>query len=338
VSEAAARHPLPERIPAPLDGGELALFALFPHVWTQPRNSRPFGLYWSDELGLGRLQPTPTPEELARFYSTETYDAYATGTAPAAPPTAASAERWRASIARASTSPGASIAAARSPPDAARGAGAAPPRLRHRLRPASCSASSRRAAAACSASSPTRWRADAAAGRGVRVLAGTAEALPAGARPARSTWDAAPFARALQRRARRARQRDRLVAPGGSLIVECHHAALGFQRSRSVWFHTDAGRHIWFWSEKSLRRALAQRGLAVERVEYDGYARQFAPWWIDAEREVFERLYASLPTLPHGAPPAPTRARAWGLLLRTALAPDASRYDAVRVYARLPAR
>ena len=66
------RADFPDTIPSIL-GGSLRLTHYFPHVWTQPRGTEPFALYWSEEQELGQLFPVPSADELTRFYVDEYY-------------------------------------------------------------------------------------------------------------------------------------------------------------------------------------------------------------------------------------------------------------------------
>lgn len=66
------RADFPDTIPSIL-GGSLELVHYFPHVWTQPRGTEPFALYWSDEQELGQLFPMPSADDLARSYVDDYY-------------------------------------------------------------------------------------------------------------------------------------------------------------------------------------------------------------------------------------------------------------------------
>ena len=80
------------------------------------------------------------------------------------------------------------------------------------------------------------------------------------------------------------------------------------------------------------RALVAQAGLAVERVKWWGYARQFHPDWIATEAQA-EAVFAGQVTAD-AARLARHRRRAWGLLARTLLAPAARRHDSVRLILR----
>jgi len=118
----------------------------------------------------------------------------------------------------------------------------------------------------------------------------------------------------------------KILTPQGTLVIEVPNiGAAGFSRFRALWPWTDIPRHLNFFTERALRRALAMSGFDVKRAIYVGYARQFRPEWIRMQERVWERI---------GAGRKPNfRLASWGLLLRTAFAPNATKYDSVRVHA-----
>lgn len=118
----------------------------------------------------------------------------------------------------------------------------------------------------------------------------------------------------------------RLLAPGGTAIIEVpNNAALAFEVYGPGWFFADIPRHLQFFTEPSLRRALENSGMRVGRVIYTGYTRQFSPAWLVAQREIMKRT--GLEGKDGGA------GSAWGLLARTAFARDTRKYDSIRVHA-----
>lgn len=142
-----------------------------------------------------------------------------------------------------------------------------------------------------------------------------------------------PVARALRDPARALRNVNRLLRPGGWFVCEVPNAeCLGFQRSGPAWFHCDAGRHISYFTAKSLTVALESAGFSVTAVHYAGYTRQFT--WLEAEQEVWDRLYSDPPKVGKGMTPRPSRERLWALAALTMLAPAWRKYDSVRIHAR----
>jgi SAM-dependent methyltransferase len=118
----------------------------------------------------------------------------------------------------------------------------------------------------------------------------------------------------------------RLLAPGGTAIIEVpNNAALGFQMYGPGWFFADIPRHLQFFTERSLRKALGIAGLCVARVIYTGYTRQFSPEWLAAQKEIRAHIGLNRDGRWDG--------NVWGLLARTAFARAARKYDSIRVHA-----
>lgn len=306
---------------------------LLPHAWSVP--GEPIAIYWSERWTFGRLHPLPTSDELARLYATENYVEYASeGPAHAGqrPRTARPSLDERALFRLAKLrDKGHDLDAARLDALAPGGrpgrfcdVGCGPGLLLSGLRERGHEVLGIEPSAVARAS---------AAERGVPVLEGTGEDLPAAA--PRGHFDVVTMVQSLEHcvdALHALRNVASLLRPGGTLVVEVpNHASVGFTQHGASWFHTDAGRHIHFFSARSLRRALELVGLVPRRTEHAGYVRQFA--WVDAEQEVWDRLYAGR---AESAPPRPSRRRRWLLLARTLAAPAERAYDSVRVYAERP--
>jgi SAM-dependent methyltransferase len=118
----------------------------------------------------------------------------------------------------------------------------------------------------------------------------------------------------------------RLLAPRGTAIVEApNNAALGFELYGPGWFFADIPRHLQFFTEPSLRKALSRAGLRVTRVIYTGYTRQFAPQWMAAQKEIRKRTGLGADRAWVG--------NIWAHLAKTAFARPPRKYDSVRVHA-----
>lgn len=174
----------------------------------------------------------------------------------------------------------------------------------------------------------------AARGRGLAVWQGVAEALPDPVAARR--FDLVVLTHVLEHcldpAAALAQAAGRL-APGGRMVVEVpNNACAGAKAAGACWHWLDVPRHLNFFTEASLRALVARAGLAVERVEWWGYARQFHPDWIATEAQA-EAIFAGQGTVD-AARLARHRRRAWGLLARTLFAPAAWRYDSVRLILR----
>jgi SAM-dependent methyltransferase len=118
----------------------------------------------------------------------------------------------------------------------------------------------------------------------------------------------------------------RLLASQGTAIIEVpNNAAHAFQMYGPGWFFADIPRHLQFFTEDSLRNALAAVGLRVTRVLYTGYTRQFSSEWLAAQKSI--RVHTGLDSNP-----------AWKgninrLLAATAFAAPAKKYDSIRIHA-----
>jgi SAM-dependent methyltransferase len=329
---------LPIEIPSPLPGGApLRLRYRLPHVWTQRAapERRSFGIYWSERDGLGRLFPEPTDAELTRFYDTASYAAYMgehAGGGAAAPARAMARPARATRVLR-------RIAAAfeRSVP-------LAPARV-HRLvdgKPArvcdlGCGAGEllhglRALGHDVLGVDPNPTAIDTGRRTGLRVLPGTAEDLPADC--PRDAFDVVVMSHSLEHcrdPLRALRHAASLLRPGGRLVCDVpNHACAGFACHGPSWFHTDAGRHLWFFTAQSLRALATAAGLAVDGFEFDGFARQFD--WLASEQEVWDALYGD-GLAGAGAPPRPAVATQARLLGKALLGGAAARHDAVRLLA-----
>jgi len=115
----------------------------------------------------------------------------------------------------------------------------------------------------------------------------------------------------------------RLLKPGGlALLAVPNNECIGQRESGFAWRWMDLPRHANFFTGESLRKLCQTCGLRVEATDYDGYFRQFNHEWLEEERRI---------RADHGVRGHPS---AWGLLLKTFLAPDHLKYDSVSVTAR----
>jgi 2-polyprenyl-3-methyl-5-hydroxy-6-metoxy-1,4-benzoquinol methylase len=86
-----------------------------------------------------------------------------------------------------------------------------------------------------------------------------------------------------------------LCSPGGKFLIEVpNHENYGFSKYGPAWFHTDAGRHIQFFSRKSLSNLLSATGWDVTHVGFFSYTRQFGPQWVNSMQEVWDCLYSEI--------------------------------------------
>jgi SAM-dependent methyltransferase len=117
-----------------------------------------------------------------------------------------------------------------------------------------------------------------------------------------------------------------LIAPGGTLVIEVpNNAARGFQMYGPGWFFADIPRHLQFFTEKSLRKALDSAGFLVTEVIYTGYTRQFSTDWLAAQKAI--RTHTGL-NAGQG-----WTGNVWRLLATTAFARPDKKYDSIRIHA-----
>lgn len=323
-----ARVDFPDSIPSIL-GGNLAFRWYFPHVWTQPPGTQPFALYWSEEQELGRIFPMPTPDDLRRFY-VDDYYTHEVAHQNRIDPAPTIGERMRVAIAWRSRH--------RQLPDAAFFddlVGGSP----RRLCDVGCGDAALLADLAARGHDvlgiePDAKARRAAADRGVATVEGSGETMPDDV--PRESFDLVTMIQAFEHVSDPRQTLENLISlvrRGGTLVLETPNSAcLGFRQSGPAWYHTDAGRHIWYFSETSLGRLMREAGLEVTGSYYAGYTRQFGNYWIASEQEVWDKLYGD-GAAPHPRP-RPSEAAAWGLLWRTLLGGQQRAYDTVGVIAR----
>jgi 2-polyprenyl-3-methyl-5-hydroxy-6-metoxy-1,4-benzoquinol methylase len=126
-----------------------------------------------------------------------------------------------------------------------------------------------------------------------------------------------------------------LVRPGGLYIwVVPNNAAMGLAGAGETWEALDVPRHINFFVPENLRTISQMAGFKPVRLIYGQYLRQFSNEWINTE----SRTYDAIERIT-GHPPRVGRrnssSRAWGLLVRSAFADDAAKYDEVGIIAQM---
>jgi SAM-dependent methyltransferase len=181
---------------------------------------------------------------------------------------------------------------------------------------------------------PSEVSGSAVRGRSIPFYHGTAEQLPAAV--ASQRFDVVSMFQSLEHcrdPCLSVRNVKSIVKPGGLIVVEVPNMdCLGFRLYQQAWYHTDAGRHLHFFSAGSIGALLRYVGLTPFKVEYSGFTGQFTPGWISDMAEVWDQLYAEAPTL--SAPPRASLGRSAIYLARAFLSTRQLKYDVVRVYAR----
>jgi 2-polyprenyl-3-methyl-5-hydroxy-6-metoxy-1,4-benzoquinol methylase len=175
--------------------------------------------------------------------------------------------------------------------------------------------------------------------RGVEVLQGSAESLPP--QLASRKFDLVVMSHVLEHcldPTGAIRGACALIRPGGILYCEVpNNACAGFSQAGLAWEMLDIPRHLNFFLPENMCSLTRSAGLHVQSVYYTGYTRQFHNEWINTERRIYDALIRN--EGKEAAIPLPvknSRARAWGLLARTAFSSDKFKYDSVGIIAAKP--
>jgi SAM-dependent methyltransferase len=171
------------------------------------------------------------------------------------------------------------------------------------------------------------------ASRGVRILAGTGEDIPAELGP--GTADLVLMTHSLEHcldpRAAIANAR-RLLKPGGLFYCEVPNCnCLHFRTFLDCSENCDVPRHLYFFGPDSLSHYVGAAGFAVVDRYFSGYQRHHSASWRQWECLIFDRARAVTPGYRgkrHGY------LASFRLLLRTLRASPALKYDCVGLLAR----
>jgi SAM-dependent methyltransferase len=310
-----------------------------PHIWHQPRGTRSFSAYWCARCGFGSLFPRPSIEELRSYYDNDTYFERYAGESQEqyqgqieSVPDPSFLDRVRVHLAwRLDQS---QQLDARMIADTI---GTAPARICEigcgngdllvelkalglRVVGVEPSENARRKATAS----------------GIDVVAGYAEALPDEVKG--RSFDGVIMAMVLDGCSdpfEALRNAADLLGPCGCLFIKVPNCnALLSRRSGPPWFHGDAGRHLSFFTPRSLVSSVERLGLKVTRLLFMDYVTAFTNERAAAEQRVWELLYAGADQPFLGQAPRNSRHRQWGTLVQTLLARSAKKYECVGVIAR----
>jgi SAM-dependent methyltransferase len=337
--------------PGPLDVGQLAraicplcqgpmeVWFRLPHIWHQPRGTGSFSAYWCARCGFGSLFPRPSIEELRNYYDNDTYfDRYAgesqeqyQGQIESVPdPSFLDRVRlhlaWRLDQSQCLDARMIAETIGTSPARICEiGCGngdllAELKALGHHVVGVEPSENARRRATA----------------RGIDVFAGYAEVLPDEVKG--RSIDGVIMTMVLDSCSdpfEALRNAAVLLQPGGYLFITVpnYNALLG-SRSGPPWFHGDAGRHLSFFTPKSLVSLVERFGLEITRLFYMEYVAGFTNERAAAEQRVWDLLYAGADQPFVGQAPRNSSRRQWGTLVRTLFARSAKKYECVGVIAR----
>lgn len=318
--------PLPR---CPISGEKMQPGLLVPFDWRRSDDRRSWRIWWGEASGFGQIHPRPAPSDIAEFYDIENYYTHA--------------EREGHDSARESRQVGA----------LGRLLGSIAYRFEHGAEPTSawwrsiipagarngleigCGDGDRMDTfspflAHVRGVEPDPRAAAVARSRGLDVMEGTAESLPAAILDRQ--YDLIAFVHVLEHTLdpvaalRNARE---VLAEGGVMSIEVpNNACEGARRMRQSWRWLDAPRHLNFFTTESLVACAQAAGLTVKAVLYRGYVRQFMPDWIIDEACISARLERRPVTqadidrqVRHSA----------ALLASSALAHPSRKYDSVRI-------
>lgn len=317
-------------VPCSWTDEQLSLRYPIPKIWTQ-KSSRPFGIYWSDRIGYGRLWPEPTPLELAAFYDVPAYRDYLAGKRNPVPPPRGTL-LWRAVVKMAYlmdqgvNDPLHSICDlietdGFSACDIGCGNGVFLARLRA-------------IGSVVAGVDPSPISADALRAAEIEFSEGTAEQLPLAI--ACRKFDLVTMIHSLDHcrdPAAAIANAKSILAPSGVLVVEVPNMeCIGFKTYAQCWWHTDAGRHMHFFSRRSLELLLSKVGLDPIRCEFQGFVAEFTPRWITFMADVWDQIFEGY--LSGQRPPRPSLLKSVAYLPHGVFAAATSRYEVVRLYAR----
>lgn len=309
----------------PWCGAAMRPWLKLPGDWRRPEAAAEYRLAWCDACRYGAMDPLPAPEEIAAFYAVADY--YTHGAETAETPRASLAHRLRTRIAwwtdQGEDLDPAWIAKQVLPPpaevcDVGCGNG-------------ELAAALQRAGYTVTGIEPDPAAREAATAQGIRVLEGTAEQLPEDLQCGRC--DIVILSHVLEhcRDPLRALENARgLLRESGRIIVEVpNNDAAGLQQRGIGWYWLDVPRHLHFFTERSVRAALAAAGFEGQKTSWRGYTRQFQREWTETEMRIWRFFRKRGAVLP----PAPVFMQVYRLLLHTLAAAPPQKYDSVRIVA-----
>lgn len=311
-------------------GGPTTPWLTVPGDWRRPDSPRTYSLRRCPGCGFGQVDPRPDAHAIATFYELESYYTHGGPSGASSGTSRSLLDRARVKLAW----------------HGDRGIDLTGTWFRDRVDPRArtcdlgCGDGGLIAQLAAAGHDVTGVEPDArarevAAGKGLRVFAGTAEELPS--EVADERFDCVIMSHVLEHTLDprlAVGNAARLLTGDGLLVIETpNNEAKGLRRSGVLWPWLDVPRHLNFFTSGSLRALCEAGGLRVQDLQYCGYTRQFDRHWIETEEEV-RRVFASRAGLSSGLPAGGRVANSWKLLLSTLWAPARTKYDSVRVVLR----
>jgi SAM-dependent methyltransferase len=328
-----------ERVVCPLCGGPMDVRYDLPHIWYQ-RTGAPRAIVWCGPCDLGLLVPRPSPEELASFYGDSYFATYPGESREGEPGQTDSASDHPTFLDRLRVHLAWRLDWGCSPLNASALSeiiGPAPLRicdigcgtgrlladlkaLGHHVVGVESDDDARRRTAA----------------KGIDVLPGFAEALPEEVRG--QAFDVVCLMHVLEhcldplQALRNARA---LLRSGGYLVLEVpNNDAISAARSGPCWYHCDAGRHLNFYTGKSLAKVVTSLGFGVVVCRFRGYIPAFVNNRVACEREAWKSIYAGADGSLAGKASPNSKLRQWMTLARTSFASRPRKYELVGIIAR----
>jgi SAM-dependent methyltransferase len=124
----------------------------------------------------------------------------------------------------------------------------------------------------------------------------------------------------------------RLLLPGGSLLVEVpNFGAYSARRYGPSWSLCNVGRHLNFFTEKSLTRLFVETDYEIKDILYRQYVPQFESSRLILEQEKWDRLYANLEGAESRSPPRKSTADLWTGLAGTTFVHPSRKYEILAI-------
>jgi len=306
-------------------GGETIIRYRLPHIWHQPDDSRSYDVRWCEPCDFGFLDPRPTAEDQIRFNEQNKF----------APVEAANSvtlfDRLRIHLAwRAGHSQARQIDA----------------RLVHTFlgkHGASICVFGCMQADVLSGLRDLEHRVvgvelntdgcDPTQLQGIEIVSGSVEAPPR--KLLGTAFDAIvlnmvlPVCREPRLALWNAHQ---MLKPDGALFVEVpNHGSYSARRFGPAWSLGDAGRHLNFFTDRSLCRFVESTGYDVKDILYRQYIPQFSGSRLTSEQQIWDSLYADRKRQDQRLPPRKSTVDLWTGLVCTAFLHPSAKYEIVGI-------
>ena len=321
-----------DRPTCPLSGNSMEPWLNIPCDYRKPVPKHSYRLYWSDLSQFGQLFPRPTLEDIRAFYDLPSYYTHQLRPESTLPAHATFTERllrhiaWRADNGRDLS-------------------WATLVRLRQQGSQRFCDLGCGGGDLATEAINagfsevvgiePDAEARRVAQARGIKVLHGTAEALPDEVE--RGHFDTVCMSHVLEHTldpVGAVKNVASLLVDGGTAIIETpNHSAFGCRLSGPYWPWLDVPRHLNFFTPASLRRTCMLAGLQPVRTEFTGYCRQFSRHWRAVENSIYDAFHEHGRLRTRRWPASRTVLGQWFLLARTFANRARHKYDSVRITA-----